>query len=85
MLYFTSPQLFCNYLFILLDPFTIFTHYPQSPPIWQLSKCCLYLRFCLCSYLFSILDSIADRYVFIAIFVHIFYLLFLKETLKHFI
>ena len=32
MLYFTSPWLFCNYHFILLNPFTFFTHPPDPLP-----------------------------------------------------
>ena len=35
MLYFTSPWLFCNYLFILLNPFTFFTYPLNTLPIWQ--------------------------------------------------
>ena len=54
ILYFTSPWLFCNYHFVLLNPFTFFTHTPMPatppPPLtWQPSKRSLYLWFCFCS------------------------------------
>ena len=52
-LYFTSPWLFYNYLFVLLNPLTsspqhilphLFLHtHPHTPPIWKPSKCSLYL------------------------------------------
>ena len=46
MLEFTSPWLFCNCQFVLLNPFTFFIH---TPPIWPPSKCCLYLWVYFCS------------------------------------
>ena len=49
MLYFTSLGLFWNYQFVLLNPFPLFTHPPKAPPIWQPSKCSLYLWICFCS------------------------------------
>ena len=42
VLYFTSPWLFCNYLFILLNPLTSSPIPPHPPPFWQPSKCSLY-------------------------------------------
>ena len=42
VLYFTSPWLFCNYLFVLLNPITSSFILPKPPPIWQPSKCSLY-------------------------------------------
>ena len=69
--YFTPPQLFCNYLFVLLNPLTSSPIFPHTPPIWQPSKRSPYPGFCLCSScLLSLffVDSIVDRYVFIAIY-----------------
>ena len=57
--YFTSPWLFCNYLFVLLNPLTSSPISPHSPPIWQPSKCSLYPWFCLCS---SCLLSLFSRF-----------------------
>ena len=51
ILCFTSPWLFCNYLFVLLNPLT---SSPIPLPIWQPSKCSLYPWFCLCSCLLSL-------------------------------
>ena len=47
MLYFMPPWLFCNYQFVLLNPLTFCIHSPNSPLIWQPSKCSLYLWVCL--------------------------------------
>ena len=72
MLYFISPWLFCNYQFVL-SLFTFFIHPPNLSPICQPSKCSLYLWVYFCSScLFSFLDSIVDRYIFIAISLFIF-------------
>ena len=49
VLYFTSSWLFCNYQFVLFDPFSFFTHLPDPPPIRHPSKHSLYLWFCFCS------------------------------------
>ena len=38
ILYFTSPWLFCNYLFVLLNPLTSSLIPLHHPPIWQPSK-----------------------------------------------
>ena len=54
ILYFTSTQLFCNYLFTLLNPLTSSLIPPCTPPIWQPSKCSVYPWFCLCSCLLSL-------------------------------
>ena len=43
MLYCTSPWLFCNYHFIVLNLFVFFTHSLNLPLIWQPSKGSLYL------------------------------------------
>ena len=37
-LYFISPWLFCNYLFVLLNPLTSSPILLHPPPIWQPSK-----------------------------------------------
>ena len=67
ILYFTSPWLFCNYLFV---PNTL-TWLPiplHVLPIWQSSKCSLYHdSACVHVFLVCFLDSIVDRYIFIAI------------------
>ena len=63
MLYFTSPWLFCNYQFALFNPFTFFT---QPPPIWQPSKCSLYLWFCFsftCSFILFQIQLLIDMYL----------------------
>ena len=49
MLYFTSPWLFCNYQFVLLNSLTFFSQPLNPPPIWQPSKCSLYQWVCFCS------------------------------------
>ena len=73
ILCFTSPWLFCNYLFVLLNPLTSSPISLQSPPIWQTSKSlCIHesvsvLLVCLVSFL----DSIVDRFVFFAILLFI--------------
>ena len=48
-LYFTSPRLFCNYTFVLLNPLTSSPVPPHPLPFMQWSKPSLYLWFCLCS------------------------------------
>ena len=48
-LYLTSPWLFCNYQFALLNPLTTSPITPHAPPTWQPSKCSQYPWFCLCS------------------------------------
>ena len=61
ILYFTSPWLFCNYLFVLNSLICSPTlHLP--PPIWQPSKCSQYPDSV--SVLLVCLDSIIERYVF---------------------
>ena len=78
-LYFTSPWLFCNYLFILLNPLTSSLIPLYLLPIWQPSKCSPYPWFCLCSCLLGLfLDSIVDRCVFIAILLFIVLIFFEK-------
>ena len=73
ILSFTSPWLFCNYLFLLINPLTSSSILWHPLPIWQPSKCSPYPEFCLCScllrFFFFFLDSVVDRYVFIAILV----------------
>ena len=75
MLYNTSPWLFCNYLFVLFNPFTFFTHPSQPPSHLPTIKTfpASVILFLLC--LFCYLDSIVDRYVFIAILLFIFLIL----------
>ena len=69
ILYFISPWLFCNYLFVLLNPLTTSPIPPQQLPIWQPSKHSLYPWFYLYSYLLNLwgwgLDLIVNRYVFL--------------------
>ena len=51
---FTTPWLFCNYPFALVNPFTFFTQPPHPLPIWKPWKCTLYLCACFwsaCSFL----------------------------------
>ena len=40
MLHVTSPRLFCNRQFALLNPLTFFTQPPNTPLIWQPSVLC---------------------------------------------
>ena len=49
ILYFTSPWLSCDYLFVLLTPLTSSPIPPHHPSIRQPSKCSPYPWFCLCS------------------------------------
>ena len=49
ILYFTSPWLFCNYLFVLLNLLTSSSIPPHPFSIWQLLKHSPYPWFCLCS------------------------------------
>ena len=60
MLHFTSRWLFCNYHFLLLSPFSSFTHPPNPAPMWQPSEHSAYLWVCfLLVHLFYFLDSIS--------------------------
>ena len=73
MLYFTSPWLFCNYLFVLLNPLTSSPIPPQPLPSSNLQKA---LRIhdsvsVLLVCLVCLLDSIVDKYLFIAILLFI--------------
>ena len=79
MLCFTSPWLFCNYLFILLNPLTSLRIPPQPSPIRQPSEHSLYPSFCI--YFLSFLDSIVNRYVFITILLFIVLIFFLNKSL----
>ena len=83
ILYFTAPWLFCNYLFVLLKSFISLPIIPHPSPIWQPWKPSRYPWLCLCSCLLSLfLDSIVDRYVFIAILLFITLMFFfLKKSL----
>ena len=83
MLSFTSPWLFCNNQFVLLNFFTFF-----APPLHSLlsgnhlNVCIYYSVSVLLVHLFCFLDSIIDGYVFIAILLFIFFIFFfLKKTL----
>ena len=50
ILYFTSPWLFCDYLFVLFNPLTSSLIFPHPTSIWQPSKCSLYPWFWICSF-----------------------------------
>ena len=81
ILYFTSPWLFCNYLFVLLNPFTSLPIPTRYPPIWEPSKHSPYPWFYLCSsYLFTLFFRFSCWLICIYchFIVHSFYLLFLK-------
>ena len=76
ILYFTSPWLFCNYLFVLLNPltsslilsYTLHQSGNLQNPLYIHDSVSVLLVCLVC-----FLDSIVDRYVFIAIItVHIF-------------
>ena len=49
ILYFTSPWLFCNYIFFLLNLLTSSPILPYTPTMWQLWKPSPYPCSCLCS------------------------------------
>ena len=85
ILYFTSPWLFCTYLFVLLNPLNFSPIHPHSPPIWQPSKHSLYPWFCFCySCLLScFLDSVVVRFVFIAILLFIILIFFFFLNKSH--
>ena len=51
---FISPWLLWNYLLVLLNPLTSSPIPLHLPPVWQPSKCSLYLWLCLCSCLLSL-------------------------------
>ena len=57
------PWLFCNYLFILLNPLTSLSFPPHPSPIWHPSKCSPYQWFCLCSSLLSLFQLLIDMYL----------------------
>ena len=87
ILYFTSPWLFCNYLFVLCNPLTS-SCIPQTPIPSGSHQ--MHPWFCLCSScllsLFVFSDSIVDTYVFIAILLFIVLIsFFLNKFLLHFI
>ena len=79
ILYFTSPWLFCNYQFVLLNPLIsspIPSHHTSYLANHQ--KHSLYQWFCLCSSCFlSFLESVVDRYVFVAMLLLIILIFFL--------
>ena len=59
MLYFIFLWLFCNYQFVLLNPFSFSPPPSNTLPIWQLSDCSIYASvFVLFVHLFCSLDSI---------------------------
>ena len=88
-LYFISPGLFCNYLFVLLNSFTSSPIPPYTFPSgnhqnsFHIHDSVSVLFTCLVCFL----DSAVDRYVLIAIllFVVLIFLFFLNKSLQHFI
>ena len=82
ILYYTPPWLFCNCLFVLLNPLTSSPIPPHTPPIGQPSKYSLHPWFCLCSsYLFNLffyIQLLIDKNFFCQFIVHSFDLPFLK-------
>ena len=75
-----TPWLFCNYLFVLLNPFLFFTHPPDSSHL-DIIKMFYDFVSVLLVHLFCFLDSIVDRYVFIAILLFIFLIFLFLKTL----
>ena len=76
ILYFTSPWLFCNYQFVLLYPFTSFTHPADALPSGNQQNVLVFMIPFLFFFLkILFLDSVVNRYVFFCHFVHIFDLL----------
>ena len=87
ILYFTSPLLFCNYLFVLLKstPLHPFLHTPLPSNNYQNALCnhdsvSVFLVCLVCFF-----DSIVDTYVFLAIWLFIVLIFFLNKSLYHFI
>ena len=66
ILYFTSPWLLCNYLFVLLNPLTSSPFIPL-PPGNQQNALCIHDSVSVLVCLVYFLESVIDRYVFIAI------------------
>ena len=81
-LYFTSPWLFCNHLFVLLNPLT-FSHIPPYPLLSNNHQTILHIYdsvpVLVC--LICFLDSIVDRCVFMPILLFIVLIFFLNNTL----
>ena len=73
ILYFTFLWLFCNYLLVLLNPSPLhpFSHMPLPPGNHQNTLCIHDSVSVLLVCLVCFLDSIVDRYVFIAILLFI--------------
>ena len=69
------PWLFCDYLFVLLNPLTSSSILPHPCPIWQPSNT-LHIHDSVPVFLVWFLDSIADRYIFIEILLFIILILF---------
>ena len=77
MLFFTSPMTILKQPIVVLNPFYFFIYPPTPLPFGSCQNVLyIYVYFCL----FWFLDSIVDRYVFIAILLFI-VLTFLKKTL----
>ena len=74
MLYFTSPRLFCstNLYFLIPSPFLPFSPKPPSSCKCQNVPCIYESVSVLLLCLFCFLDSIIDRYAFVAILLFIF-------------
>ena len=88
ILYFTLPWLFCNYLFVFLNPLTsslLPLHIPtlgnnqNALCIHDSASVCFFFLFCFLCFL----DSIVDRYVFIAtlLFIVLIFFFFLNKSL----
>ena len=70
-----SPWLICNNQFVLLNPYTFFSHSPDYSPMGnhQNSLCIYDSVSVLLAYLFCFLYSIVDRYAFISILLSYFW------------
>ena len=82
ILSFTSPWLFCTYLFILLNPLTsssILPHPSRPATIKMFSLSMILSLFVL--FVQCFLNSITDRYVFIATLLFIVLIFFLNKSL----
>ena len=81
ILYFISPWLFCNYLFVLLNPLTSSPILSFLLPSGNRQNTHIHDSVSVLICLVCFLDSIIDRYVFFCHFiVHSFDFLFLKEA-----
>ena len=81
ILYFTSPWLFCDYLFVLLNPLHSSPILPHHLPSGNYQDAlCIHDSVTVLICLVCFLDSVVDRYVFIALLFLIVLIFFLNKS-----